>query len=168
MVRNVLVFGVSGIGKTTLIREVMSDPDYGGDNKYIFHEYTSDIECDGKPKNTKQLKDFIKQSCTPDIVLFVVERGRILRHDIANWNLLHTVIEKHKTPVIVIVNHCEQNSDGNLDSWCIDNTPTYHKSGIVPTKFVGISFCYGNKFIGDPYSELRCASRKALLSCLSL
>jgi hypothetical protein len=161
--KNILVFGSPACGKSTLIKEMSCN----NNNKYYFYKYVSQCDDEGKPKsgNFRQLTEFIDKWGKPVLVIFLFRRGRIFHHDVENWNFLIKVIGT-KTPIVCVVNHCEQNEDGNLDSWWKSNLSTFHGNGIVPTKFVGTSFCHGNKIIGDPYVDTRKESCNALLSTI--
>lgn len=160
----VLVFGCSGVGKTTLVNALAgTEFTVGGGvagvtfeaqegraerdgTDYVFLDTTGLRQASGGEREKEAtMADFtlrnLVNKCSGRIclLLMVVRKGRITDDDYNNYKLFHDAITRKSVPIVIVATHCEDEYD--LVEWAQQNVGIYRERGmacseLVPTTYV--------------------------------
>lgn len=161
-VRNVLVFGSSGVGKTTLINNLAGEnfPTGSGAKGTTLetrHVRVDHLEVKYRIFDTAGLNEADKGSVSGtdavmnlarllkhtegglNLMVMVVRHGTIQASTKANYQLFVETMTSGSVPLLIVVTHCEREI-GDMQVWIDQNRRSFLEQGIQSKKMVATTF----------------------------
>lgn len=180
-IRNVIVFGESGGGKSSVINMLNGNPPplpvHDGAEGVVFHHATRTKTIAGqtyqifetvsinKPRrkwlgqnDTKAAKEqlirIIKGLDTGlNLLVYVMRAPEIAKTAADNYHLFHNVVCGERVPIVVVITKLEARADSDsMDRWWIENKPAFDKLNLEFKDYTCITATKG-KWRDGEYTE---------------
>jgi predicted GTPase len=152
---NVIVFGETGAGKSSVINMILGIDKAKVDNRLLGETFESavyEVELDGKiyklhdtvglgehssgtvdsakaVRNLYRLVTNLSNSGGVNLLVFVMKQGRLTETIHKNYVLFQHGFCDSKVPIVIAVTGCED-MEPTMDTWWIDNEASFSKAGM--------------------------------------
>jgi ABC-type dipeptide/oligopeptide/nickel transport system ATPase component len=171
---NVILFGESGCGKSSIINMLLDDENAAdvssGATGCTFKSQSFEVNVRGVPLTIwdtvglnegdagrvpgsdailKLYQLILELSTGVSLLVFVMRAPRIKSSVPQNWKLFHEVICQSKVPIVIVITGLENSKD--MDGWWCDNKGEFQKYGIRPDGVACITAIRGKELLDKGY-----------------
>ena len=169
-VSNVVVFGETGAGKSSVINMILGAPTAEVANRALgvtFESTVYSVEIDGKTynlhdtvglgeysggtvgnhravRNLYRLVTDLSDSGGVNLLVFVIRRGRLTDSIHKNYSLFYHGFCDSNVPIVIVVTGCED-VEPTMDRWWIDNETSFTLAGMSFSGYACVCAFKGRK-----------------------